>query len=52
MQYKFELSLLTLWYRTLSEKLVVTQLVEEFLVFRGTQKCKVVFTRACHWSLS
>jgi hypothetical protein len=34
------------------EKLIVTQLVEKFVAFYRTPRFIIVFTRACHWSLS
>jgi hypothetical protein len=36
----------------LLEKLIVTQLVTEFLTFHGTQRFIIIFTRPHHWSLS
>jgi hypothetical protein len=48
----------TVWYKytltpcnkDLLEKLLVAQLVNQFLAFRGTLGYVAVFTRTCHWS--
>jgi hypothetical protein len=42
---------LTPWSRVLLEKLVVTELVKKLPAFYETQRF-IMFTRACHWSLS
>jgi len=38
--------------RVILDKLIVTQLVNRFLVFYGTRRVITVFTRARQWSLS
>jgi hypothetical protein len=40
------------WSRALLEKLLVTQLVKEFLAFYVTRKFITLVTRFRHWSLS
>jgi hypothetical protein len=41
----------TPWHRVLLEKLMVTQLVNKFQTFYGTQRFITMFTRICHQSL-
>jgi len=38
--------------QVLLEKLMVTQLVQKFPTFWGTQRFITMFTRTYHWSLS
>jgi len=40
------------WYRTLFEKLIVTQLIKNILLSYGTRRFITVLTEARHWTLS